>query len=165
MPEKEQYVGILLRMWVKTVVNVHTGCWEYQTSLSPQGQGKISVAYGHTELVHRVSYHIHKGVIPFGVMVRYTCDNPCCWNPAHPLLGTQYDNMADMLAHGRENRIPAHFGEDCSFAKLTQKQVDYIRAHYNPALRNGSKLARKFGVSKYTVSNIVLGKSWVTNAA
>ena len=49
----------------------------------------------------RYAYEIWVGPIPDGKSVLHRCDNPACCNPAHLFIGTQLDNMRDMIAKGR----------------------------------------------------------------
>ncbi len=46
------------------------------------------------------------GEIPSGMDVLHPCDNPACCDPAHLFLGTQQDNIDDMVAKGRNRPHP-----------------------------------------------------------
>ncbi len=92
-----------------------------------------------------------------GKVVRHKCDNPSCVNPEHLCIGTQKDNMADMVSRGRSLKGAGH-----SQAKLTAEQVNYIKANYVGWSREygAIPLAKKFKVSKSTISRIIKGESW-----
>jgi hypothetical protein len=52
---------------------------------------------------YKWSYQFHKGEeVPSGKVVMHKCDNKICVNPEHLELGTQLDNIADMVAKGRQ---------------------------------------------------------------
>lgn len=51
---------------------------------------------------HRVAYWLTTGEWPADHVVRHTCDNPPCVNPAHLLLGTHSDNTQDKMDRGRQ---------------------------------------------------------------
>jgi len=59
------------------------------------GYGYIGISTDRCERAHVISYLIHKGAIPQGMLVRHTCDNPPCVNPDHLILGTIGDNNKD----------------------------------------------------------------------
>ena len=77
----------------------NTGCWLW-------GKGRLPYGYGlcrrmGERLAHRLSYIVHAGPIPAGMQVLHRCDVPACINPSHLVLGTQLDNVRDMIAKGR----------------------------------------------------------------
>ncbi len=91
------------RFFRYVMIDVPAKCWNWLGCKSPQGYGKTSVA-GRAARAHRVSYELHKGPIPEGMMVLHSCDNPSCVNPSHLSVGTAADNAADTVARGRQTR-------------------------------------------------------------
>jgi predicted DNA-binding protein (UPF0251 family) len=110
---------------------------------------------------HRVSWGLHNGPIPEGMWVLHRCDNPSCVNPTHLFLGTQADNVADMISKGRQAtpEQTAHIGEKNGRARLTPDQVRTIRTLVAGGVSE-TEAARRYGVGQTTVSYIVLRKSW-----
>ena len=79
--------------------------------------------------------------------------------------GNKLNNCADNLewVTNQENRNHAVSnnlqlcGEKCSWAKLTQENVDYIREHTE---LSNTELAKLFNVDRHTVSDVRHYKSW-----
>lgn len=86
------------RFWHK--VDKTGDCWLWLGHKSSKGYGGVQVD-GLSKKAHRVAYELVNGPIPEGLYACHTCDNPSCVNPAHIFLGTQHENMADMVAKGR----------------------------------------------------------------
>jgi hypothetical protein len=123
-------------------------CWLWTGNRQPNGYGRIQTGgKGSPHVgVHRLSYEIHHGPIPEGMVVMHACDTPACVNPAHLSVGTYRDNTADMTAKGRRRgRII-----------LTCDQVFDIRASKEPA----RVLAPIYGVSKSTIWAVRTGQNW-----
>src|SRR5690606_22558767 len=107
---------------------------------------------------HRAAYRIFKGEIPAGLKVLHSCDTRCCVNPEHLRLGTQAENIADMIVRGRQKSSPRH-GEDNPMAKASWDVVNAIRE----AVSAGAKqvdMAKRYGLSPMAVSRIVRKESW-----
>lgn len=83
-----------------------SGCWLWQAAKYPRGYGMVNLGRDmrgkqFTTYAHRVSYVLAKGPIEPGQVVMHQCDTPACVNPAHLVLGTQADNLADCRSKGR----------------------------------------------------------------
>lgn len=113
---------------------------------------------------HQWAYAIYKGDIPVGSCVCHTCDQPRCINPDHLWLGTQADNMADMIAKGRKRslvgprRTIQQRGDRNPNARLSESQA---RELLNlKGTTTTIEAGRQFGVASNHVSNIWSGKRW-----
>lgn len=127
-------------------------CWLWIGSLNPTGYGHASRG-GRVLGAHRLSYEIAHGPIPQGMSVLHRCDVRNCVNPAHLFLGTQAENVADMMRKGR--KVPPR-GERQHMARLTAEKVLAIRA----AKGTYEEIARMFGVAKPTVGNVIRRETW-----
>lgn len=142
-------------------------CIVYAGYRNHDGYGKIN-RLGRVHFAHRWIYQGFYGAVPDGMKVLHRCDNPPCCNPHHLFLGTQQDNMRDMIKKGRARKAdqrgrPGLKGESNPRAKLTKKQVAWIRRHYSPKYGSpfgSARLAERFGVSRNTVLAAVQGKTW-----
>lgn len=88
------------RFWSK--VRKGDGCWEWQAKRFDNGYGSFAVSRNKNQGAHRVAWELTNGPIPAGMSVLHHCDNRPCVRPDHLFLGTQLDNMRDMLAKGRQ---------------------------------------------------------------
>lgn len=122
-------------------------CWLWQAGHKGGGYGGFAVG-GQTERAHRVAWKIANGSIKKGLFVLHRCDNPICVNPSHLFLGTQAENMADMLVKGR-HRFGSQGGPKC----ISEEIVSQVRK----SSLSQRQAARAFGISKTHVRSIRLG--------
>jgi hypothetical protein len=140
------------------ICKMNNGCWNWTGAHDKDGYGWIRVS-GKQIAAHRYSYTASHGQIPGGMQVLHTCDNPCCVNPDHLFIGTQQNNVDDMIEKGRRANI---CGEKSILAKLTEEQVIDIRTRYTPRhpVNGCNAMAREFGVGQMEISRIVNRKRW-----
>lgn len=131
-----------------------SGCWLWTSTVRGRGYGQFWMN-GTMRTAHRTAWELYRGEIPEGMLLLHRCDTKECVNPDHLFLGTQADNMADMIAKGRGNS-PRFIGESHGSAKLTESQVLQIRSS-GGLLR---EVAVQFNISVQTVSDIRNGKKW-----
>lgn len=106
----------------------NTGCWLWDGALSGKGYGRLNIEKRMVQ-AHRFSWEIHYGAIPDGLQACHKCDVRCCVNPEHLFLGTQSENLQDMVAKGRDNPLR---GEEHPKTSLTEADVRSIRADTRP---------------------------------
>lgn len=75
-------------------------CWEWTGAKVKGGYGSFRIGKS-ARYSHRIAWELSNGHISNGLRVLHKCDNPVCCNPMHLFLGTQADNVKDMLTKGR----------------------------------------------------------------
>lgn len=129
-------------------------CWEWQGTVKRHGYGQMWFR-GKSDRAHRVSYQLHNGAIPEGLLIRHTCDNKLCVNPGHLITGTGKDNARDAVERGLYPR-----GETQGRSKLTLEQVREIRRNWKNRTESQKSMAGRFGVSTSAVQFVAAGQSW-----
>ena len=144
----------LERFWRK-VNKTPEECWEWTGS---RRNRYGSFKYGDKSYpAHRFSYFLHTGYMPCQKeYVCHHCDNTYCVNPHHLFLGTQQDNMDDMVSKGRS---PDNRGERNPRSRLNNVSVRKIRELY--AGRNSvTEISFILDIPLSTISNILNGTTW-----
>lgn len=129
-----------------------SGCWIWDGAIGKaHGYG---VAWdGKYVRAHRLGYKLFVGDIPSGMHVLHRCDVRSCVNPSHLFLGTQLDNMRDMVSKGRINAAPLR---NTRGALLSPAQVVKIRSDN----RDAQLVAKEYGIARATVYGIRHRRTW-----
>ena len=141
--------SLVERFMSKVSVGKTGECWNW---LSPSKRGEYGMirfcknGKWIMETAHRVSYLLFRGPIPSGKYVCHSCDNRACVNPGHLWIGTQKDNIRDMMNKGRYTYPSVKFPQD---------QVLQLRAI--KGYMSCREAAEIFGISKGHVSRIWRG--------
>jgi len=141
----------LQRFWDK--VNTTGDCWVWTGQRSHGGYGIFS-ANGKPVRAHRYLYEVLNGLIPAGLVIRHTCDNPPCIRPEHLLPGTLIDNARDSVDRGRNVHGDTH-----PRSKLSDEKVRKIRELKAAGLSH-RELADFYGVSSAAIAHIFQGITW-----
>ncbi len=176
------------RFWSKVdKTGGENACWLWQGSENEKGYGIFN-----GQRTNRIAWTFTYGPIPTGLLICHSCDvnypagnityRKCC-NPTHLWLGTNEDNMKDMVNKGRspkgdrngsrvhpENLSRGKYhhlthcnratGERNGQAKFTAAQVLEIRERYATGYCTIKGLAREKGVSPRTITQIIRKTTW-----
>lgn len=118
-------------------IDEQTGCWVWQRGKFAAGYGCI----GRNTYAHRAFYEEANGPIPEGMELDHLCRNRACVNPDHLEPVTHAVN----LQRGPNVRITPEIATEIRALAGTMRQVD---------------IAKKFGIGRSTVANIVRGYTW-----
>jgi hypothetical protein len=130
------------------------GCWLWKKALRRDGYGNFFIG-PKCWLAHRYAWTQAYGDIPAGAQLNHRCHNRACVNPAHIYIGTQAQNMRDMVDAGRSVGRKRK-GEENQASKLKENDVRVIRASQLSCVA----IARAFDVSPSLISAIRLNKIW-----
>lgn len=144
------------RFWAR--VTKTPGCWlRSGASAGPSGYAVFRRArHGAMVYAHRYSWETAYGAVPQGLNVLHRCDTPRCVRPDHLFVGTQQDNVDDMMAKGRDGPRPVFRGSEHPEAKLTEEMVRRIRRDERPA----KAWAAELGVTTTCVYHARNRKTW-----
>ena len=149
--ERQEHIK---KYYMKNVI-IKDGCWDWNKKCLRDKYPKMHFCRNEPKvMIHRYSWTLHKGEIPEGKLVLHKCDNSRCSNPDHLFLGTNNDNINDML---EKRRNPVGITHGC--AKLTDDDIFKIRAFLAQGI-SLNKLAQEFNVAKKTILNIKQKKTW-----
>lgn len=135
------------------------GCWLWTGRTRDDGYGTLTWDGVHNRRAHRVAYQLAIGPLRDEDVLRHSCDNPPCVNPAHLQPGTHADNIDDMWRRDRQWKGYRVRGERHPHSKLTERSVLEIRSG---AARDESvsSLARRFGISRAAVRAVIQRRTW-----
>jgi hypothetical protein len=152
------------RFWSKVAKS--EACWLWTAATDRNGYGILMMRRDGKKrpyAAHRIAWELTHGPIPDDdhgkpLRVLHNCpdgDNTLCVRPSHLFLGTQGDNVRDMIAKGR-GLVGTHNGH----ARLTPALVAEIRRRYIPHQFGYIRLAHEYGVSERTIRDIIARRLW-----
>lgn len=146
----EERLRIENRFWSKVDFEGKSSdeCWEWTACQQSDGYGQINID-GMIKSAHRVAFTLENG----GIrdlddldVVRHSCDNPPCCNPAHLHEGTEKQNKQDMSRRGRQHK-----------QKLSVEDAKEIKRRYDAEDVTFAELAEDYPVSKQQICRVYNG--------
>ena len=156
------------RFWRQVEVKGEDECWNWKAKSKIKGYGVIGRGgrLAPKVLAHRLSWELANGPVPenkdehHGNVIMHKCDNRLCVNPNHLTLGTQAENVRDMLTKGRGVNNPP-IGSKHHATTINEGEAAKLYTMNGPY----KAIAQEIGCSLHVVKDIKRGKTWshVTN--
>lgn len=191
-----RHLTLVQRFWSQAGKRGPDDCWLWTGACDTNGYGRIG-AGGRSRAAHRVAYELAAGIkIPDGIQACHSCDvryaigdktYKRCVNSAHVWLGTNQENMDDLITKGR-NAKGARNGARLHPGRMVKRNRDWMREHPESLSRGEAHsvvtrrkltpddvrairhavgsgettrtVGHRFGIAFQTVSVIALRKSW-----
>jgi hypothetical protein len=131
--------------WARVDRSDPDGCWLWLGARNWGGYGQAQ-AHRRPVLAHRLSVLLD-GRDPTGGVVRHTCDVRHCVRPDHLIVGTQAENMRDVVERNRA-ALP--------HPVLSAAQRADLRRRYAQGMTQRA-VGALFGISQASVSRYVNG--------
>lgn len=148
--------GTILRFWKRVKVRSKDECWEWIGRVDKHGYGRIE-REGTDVLASRIAMEIKLGrSLTSKECSLHSCDNPACVNPKHLWLGSQGDNMKDMVKKGRSSRLP---GESNGKSRFKTQEILRMRKLFDSGKRI-IEIAREYKTAQPVINRIVHRKRW-----
>ena len=142
-----------------------SGCWVFTGATNEFGYGIVGTGGrgSPNDRAHRITYRHFCGDIPAGMFVCHECDVPSCCNPNHLFLGTNQDNVNDMVRKKRNSpppRNPHVTGSSHPLSKFTDDEVAFVRDCHFLYGTSIYRLAKEFDVAQSTMQRVVKGERY-----
>lgn len=124
-------------------------CLEWTRCFNTDGYPRAVIDGNANGKVHRVVWEIHNNSSAKGFVIRHSCDNPRCINPAHLSIGSNTDNMKDRDLRERHGA-----------SKLTHDQVREIRKLWDTGQYYGWELSSVYKINTRTLYSLIKGNHW-----
>ena len=140
------------KFWNQVDIKNFDECWEFSKKIYKNGYGCFRIN-GNDILAHKISWIINNGIRKTGLVIMHSCDNRKCVNPNHLSMGTNQDNILDMINKNRQN-IP--LGENNFRCKLSKKDIYEIKILKMDGI-SAMELSKIFNVSRPQIYRILNG--------
>lgn len=135
------------------LVETPSGCWEWIKASDKQRYPQVQNRFGNIT-IHKLSFIVHKGLVPEDHYVCYECDNTKCCNPDHLFSSTPQGNMDDKVSKHRQAK-----GEDFPFSNLTREKVLIIRERSALGV-SPRQIASSLQINALQVRRVLRGTTW-----
>jgi hypothetical protein len=131
------------------------GCWKIDYCCNKQGYAIFNNVGAHRFMY--LIWHQDEEEKMIGLDVCHTCDNRWCVNPDHLWLGTNEENMKDMVSKNRQAKGSKH-----GRSVLNENIINEILSNIlNGKLAKITKIAEKYQVHEDTIYRIINNKQWL----